>query len=268
MGNTPTLANSAYSAADIAAEAFVAVTQDIAQGAIAQQIVSINCNEGKSLEYCLDCKGWWKNYIDQTPGAIERLITPGQTQQEAIDMLCSAQCDCIAGNIDLSSHIKINMSTFYSSGAEDAFATQIKNSLSQKASSQGGGLDLGGNKQANISKNVTQLYQSMQSDSFKSSVSGLEAIQEVKLNGPGTVLNVRLDEAIDFVSKVLESDSGTQSIVSDLETSIIQATTQILDAGLAQLILIIVQIVVLIVIIIAIAYATNLVFEAYTLVSM
>jgi hypothetical protein len=268
MGNTPSMKNSSYSAADIAAEAYVAVTQDISQGANAQQIVSIECNEGQSLEYCLDCKAWWKNYIDKTPGAIERLITPGQTQQQAIDMLCSAQCDCIAGNIDLSSHIRINMDTFYNSGSADAFATQIKNSLAQKASSQGGALDLGGNNQANMSKQVTQLYESMSSDSFKTSVQGLETIQEVKMSGPGRVLNVRLDEAIDFVSKILQTDSGTQGIVSNLETSIIQSTTQILDAGLAQLILIIVQIVVLIVIIIAVAYASNLVFEAYTLVSM
>jgi hypothetical protein len=270
MGNgvSTSMQNGSYSAAQIAAEAYLAVSQDISQGVIDQQIVSIDCNEGDSLKYCYECNAWWKDYMDSTPGAIEMLVTPGQTQEEAINMLCSTQCDCIVGNIDLSSNIKVNMQTVQNTDSSADFETQIKNSLAQKVSAQGGGLDFGADSQANFSNHVSNLYQGIRSSSVQRALSGLEALQVVTLKGPGHVLNVQLTDAIDYVAKTFQNESSTQNILMDLETSIIQATTQILDAGLAQLILIIVQIVLLIIIIIMIVYSSNLVFEAYTLSDM
>ena len=105
----------------------------------------------------------------------------------------------------------------------------------------------------------------MQSDTFQAAVQGLTAMQIVAVEGTGSVAVVNLSQAVDYISKVLETNSETSTILQKLQNDIIQESTQITKAGLEEIIEWIVQIVLFVVILLVLFYSISLIFEVFSL---
>lgn len=257
MGNgTSTITNAKYSSTTAVAEAYLSVVQDISQGLSAEQVVAIFCDDPKAKELCNTCVARWAEYREKNRTNMSL---------EDLEKLCDPLCNCKMSNIKLGQQISVNLSTFMENTTADSFSNTVMESLAQKASQQGGGFFEIGDRTSNTIETITKLYSEMRSDTFQSSMEDLRAMQTVVLSGPGNVFSVDMTQTLDYVSAILQSNSGTSSILQELSVNILQLSTQVANAGLAQLIAWIVRIVVLIIILTVLFYAINLILQIYSL---
>jgi flagellar biosynthesis protein FlhB len=88
-------------------------------------------------------------------------------------------------------------------------------------------------------------------------------MQIITLQGTGSVAVVNMNQAIDFISTILENNAEVSSELQKLENQIIQESTQITRAGLEEIIEWIIQIVLFVVILFALFYTIDLIFQVY-----
>ena len=163
----------------------------------------------------------------------------------------------------MSQTIVVDFDAFLQDSAKEKFITQINNSLIQAATQKDSGIIASETK--NTEQTVNDLREKMQSDAFQSSLQGLRAMQLVSLEGGGSVAVVDMNQAIKYISSLLENNSDTKSSITQLTNQIVEATTQITLGGLNEIIGWIVQIILFVVILIVLFFAIQLIFEAYTL---
>ena len=251
MGNSSsTVINQKINASKVVTEAYLAITQDIAQGVYSNQKIEILCNKPKGREMCNGCILQLKSY-GFNPYDIERL--------------CSSLCNCKMENVNLGQIISFNSSIFTKASVKQEFETQILNNIAQQSKQQEGGLFIDGDTISNTVKTIDKLFTGMNSSSFQSAVNSMSTIQQVRLSGAGTIINVDMNIATDYISTILETNKETSSSIQELQNNILQLSTQVASAGLTQLIMWIVRIVTLLFIIIVLLYVVNLVFQIYSL---
>lgn len=251
MGNsTSTLINMNKTVTQSVAEVYLAISQDIAQGAAAQQQIAVICNQPSIKQACLDC--------------VESMKKDGKTPEQ-IQRICSAICNCKVDSVNLTQNIVYNSKIFQEYKDNKKFTDMIINSIAQKIDRSQSGISFQGDNVKNSTEITNKLFNSLKSASFQRAMEGIKQVQSVVLTGPGTISVVNMNQAVDFVSEILQTNSETSTILNDQLTTVIQAATQIADAGLSQLIKWIIRIVMLILIIILLFYAINLVFQMYSL---
>jgi hypothetical protein len=243
--------NSIFDASYIVTDALLAITQSIGQNYVSDQIVSIECNNDPSSNYCVNCINGVKNIL-KDPKDIEEV--------------CSMSCKCNVDNIKLSSQINLNMDAFFSSDVKEDFRNQVMNSISQRAESSK--TDIFGvidNRNTNLVENIDKIYASMRTGSFQSDMSLMKTLQTVILKNPGSAVNIDMTQVSNFISKIIKTNKDTSQTLNDLQTSIIQITTQITNAGISQLIIWMVRCILIVFVIIVLAYGINVVFQIYSL---
>jgi len=245
------------SASKVVAEAYLYVTQNIAQGVNNNQIVAINCSDNKTNTLCVNCIQ-----------SVSNLGKEGKETKEEIDklvqQLCITPCNCDISKVDLSQKVSVDFEAFLQADSKNLFKSSIQNSIYNQAYQQQGNLSFD-EKEDTISKIGDELYTNITSSTVQNTLQGLKNLQVIKLNSPGNIVNVDMNQAIDFISKVFENSTQTSTIISQLETEIINAATQISEAGINQLIIIIILLLMIVFSIVIFGFAFNLLIELYTL---
>jgi hypothetical protein len=190
----------------------------------------------------------------------------GKSDKESIEMadkLCTT-CECKEDNINLNQIISVDFTSLLSSDAQEQFKTALTNSIYNKAYQTETNLSFGDNDSTitNISNNILD---KLQSTSVQQSLQAIRNIQIVQLNSPGSVTNVDFQQSINFVSSILETDDQISGILNDLETQIINASEQVTEAGINQVIVDIVLIIMIVIALIIFIFSFNLLIELYTL---
>jgi hypothetical protein len=253
------ITTSSINASRVVAEAYLSIVQDISQNLFAYQNIDINCQEKTKGNLCLGCISSWEN------GYFKKHKMDLKKRAEFIRNACKTACECSLNNVNMNQNITINFNAFLENDANDTFKTQIMNSINQNAEANNTGVFEFGNRLNDTISTINKIYEKMKTDTVQKSLQTLSVGQNIKIIGPSRMINVNMNQAIDYVSKILISNKETSSLILDLQINILTLTTQVTNAGLQQLIVIIVRIIMLILIIILLLYSINLFIQLYTL---
>ena len=246
--------NYSYSATKVVTDVFIDITQQISQGLSALQIVNVDCNSNGAGQNCLDCIQAWKK-LSNDPNI------PKKT--------CNSVCVCKVENIDMDQNIVLNLDSWLSYSNKDDFLKKINSSISQNAQSSGQSLypngDSSGDRQTNITNVTNNIFDAMKSTTFQQAIQSIKTLQIINLQGGGSITNVNLNDFAQYFGQILQNNTDTSSLITQLDASMIQLSTSVTDAGLARLILWIVRIIVAVIILIVLFYAIGLIFQIYTL---
>lgn len=227
-------------------EAYLSITQDVSQGVYALQLVSLDCG-GKTGENCLNCISSIKELKDKTSD------------------ICKPVCECSISNIDLSQQISVNFSSFMESKDSKDFQNNLLNSIYIQAQQTKNPLNFD-NKMTDITTNVNKIYTEMRTEKFQSSIQSLRTMQIVSLRGAGNISTVNTKLAINFISDILLNNSTISKAATDLTNTIVNSTYQAANAGINQVISLVVQGFFLFFIIIILFFIIQQSFQIYNLV--
>lgn len=235
-------------------EAYLAITQDISQSLENHQLIRLSCDSDDKRIQCDQCTKWWFNHGSS--------FKPPPSS-DYINKICAPVCRCDVKNVDMSQVIVINFSAFTQDSARSRFFNQVTNSLAQKATQEDSGIVSSNTK--NSRNTINDIFNKMQSSTIQSAIQGLTSMQIIDVRGPSSVAVVNMNQAIDFISTILENNSETNTVLQELKDTVITESTQITKAGLQQVIEWVVQIVLFVVILFVLLYTINLIFEVYYL---
>lgn len=231
----------------IVTQAYLNITQNITQGITNEQLVNIDC--GKDTSTCLDCVENAKKY--------------GLN----VDKVCNI-CFCRFENIDMENIISIDFDAFLNSSTEDSFQNQIENSLTQNAVQTGTRLFNTDEGLRTLSENSNRIYNEMRTESFQTSLQELRNFQVINMVGQNSsIINVDMDIAIEFISAALLDNTNISNILNDMQTQILQMTTEVIKGGFSMIISWIVTIVTLIIIAMFFLFGFNLIMQVIQLYS-
>ena len=241
MGNQPSATEShkAISATRAVAETYLSFMQNISQGSFANQVVAVNCNYDPENFGCIDC----------IQGLKDSYVRDGlKPDLEYISAACKPACECKIENVKLRQDITVDLSADLSAVASSDFTMRAINNIYAQA--QQSGTDMFGiasrtSATKTSQESITEIFSKIQQGVFQESIQGLQTLQNVTLSGPGNIATVDMTSAVDYVSNVLMSSEDVASLLTKTQTEMLALTLQVIDAGFAQLILIIVQIVML-----------------------
>ena len=196
-----TLSSGSITATKIVTQSIINVTQDISQGIIDFQKLDINCSNNDT---CLDC--------------IKTLSDLKNTEK-----MCPS-CYCTAQNISMNEVISLNFSTLFENSQQNNFVNQVKNSIKEAATYTGTSLSndslKDGSDTLQIAQNIINTMQS--STTFQTSIQELKSYQFVDMTGKSTsLINVKLDVAIDFISKVITNNKEVSTVVNSLDNNLV-----------------------------------------------
>ena len=251
------MSNKSYSTTKVVTDAYLAVTQNLSQSLEAQQLLALRCDSPEKASNCEKCLTWW----DQHRGNFNK--SPKQAWPDFVNGMCAPVCNCHVNDLTMGQTITINFSSFLKSGAQKQFFNQIKNSLAQKASQNGGGLP--SDQTSNISDTSNDLYTAMRNETFQSSLQGLSAMQVVSVQGPSSVVTVNLTQAIDFISNMIESNSVVNNAVNNLDNKILEISSRITTGSMNEIIEWIIQIVLFVIILVVLFFSIDLIIDTLTL---
>jgi len=236
-------------------EAYLSIVQDISQSIETVSIIAVDCSSDTKQKNCARCLLWFAENQPDVP------------TQDVIQ-LCDPACTCRIDKVRATQNIVVNFSAFLSTSSKSMFATQLTNSLDQQASQTSSSNPFNRNpSETSSSSAIDSMYDRMASDSFQSAVQGLTALQTIYLRDAGQVTVVDLNQAITFISKILETNDETKSSLLQLQTSIIQQTTQITKGGLEAVIDLLIQLLLCVVVIGVAAFSLNLILEILSLIN-
>lgn len=230
-------------------QAYLNITQDITQGSISHQLLDINCV--KNNDTCNKCIETAKKY------------GLGNGDYSTI---CNV-CFCTLENVNMNNVITINMDAFLSSTGSD-FAQQVQNALVNQVGSGNGFLfnTKGSNGLTALSDSSKDMHQQIQNSSIQKSLQDLKNFQIISIKTPNSsLINVDLDLAVNFISNILQQNTATSSILSNINSTIIQLTTQEQTNSLNVIISWIVTLVVVGLMIVVSLFMVNIVMENLSL---
>lgn len=254
-----TIVDSISTSVKAVTDAYISISQDFSQSAEIGQVISVNCTEGKKAGGCLACETRWKGLIDKNPSAI-----PSEGADKFIEKSCSYMCDCNLSDIDLSQRININWKIFAEASTSDKFQTLVKDSLAQQAKAKSKPLNFG-NKESNINKVINNVYTHLKSDTMQKALQALQDQQQLIFSGAGSLASVTMTQASNYIANTLLLDSQMTDLLTEMETNVLQASTEVTNAGLAELALLLLRIIAFVIVLIVLFYSINLVFEIYSL---
>ena len=148
-------------------EAYLSVTQDIAQSVLAVQVVSLDCKPTGSTDPCLNCIKNMKKIWEDGGWKIN---------DQEIANLCKVQCTCKIEKINLDQNIAVNFKAFQETDVQAKFVTQVMNSIYAQASQEGSSiypLDNGDRVKA-VETTVQDIYSKMCLNSVQESLQSLK----------------------------------------------------------------------------------------------
>lgn len=216
-------------------EAYLAITQDIAQGVAVKQIISTNCfPEGNA---CLECVKYLKEGFEN-----EGKYTVEEINEKVAD-LCKYTCDCNITQVNLETLAAINFEAMNAANAFELFLVQVENSLFvQAANNDGNGLFGLESEQADLEVSVQHMYEALTTEVFQETVQKLKTLQVIELEGPGNIAHVDMRIATEFISNVIQTSQVTQAALSELEANMVAMAVEVANAGLMSIIEIIIWI--------------------------
>lgn len=178
--------------------------------------------------------------------------------------MCASVCDCEISNIELSQLVSIDFTSDMSQTTFDQFKQNFDYNLFSKAYQKDSKFfNVTPEKNENITKSLQKIHQEMYTSSFQSSVQKVVATQSLTVYA-NHVYGVKMNNVVNAVSSVIQSNSVLNKAVSKLSIQIIQISTQITESAIVGIVELIVKIVVLLVFFILLSYILNLFFMMIT----
>lgn len=222
----------------VLADTIVSMTQDISQGIQASQIVSLNChntrdpklpNQPSFQERCAQCVEFWTSR--------ERAAGVTKPDQAEISQTCKYVCSCRIQDVNLRQVVAVNFRSLQETNRQQEFFATFIDNLVLEASAEGvHGLPDPAKIDA-VQKKVNEVYELLVSDTVQQSLQSLEAVQVLRLRGPGLISAVDMNQMINMVSTVLQSITFVTEASAFISQQLINNTE--LKAGWEQIILLV-----------------------------
>lgn len=227
-------------------QAYLNITQSTTQGFYNQQVVDVDCRKD-SVE-CNRCIQLANEY--------------GLVTNNNYSNACPV-CFCTLENINLSSIIKLDLTSFQTTSASISFGQQVINSITQKAGEAGKQLfNFTDDAKKSLIENANSIYSIISKTSVQQSLEQLNEFQILALRGSNTqAINVNLNVATTFISKVFQSNLQNSSALSSMENTILQISTSTMESGFASIISIIVTLAVIFIIGLTGIFAFNIILQ-------
>ncbi len=215
-----TVASGNISSTGLVTQAYLNITQNITQGVLGEQLINVDCKKNTSA--CNKCISVVKQY--------------GLADGDDYSRICNV-CFCTLENVNINNIITIDFNAFISTDQTQEFEQQIQNSLTQQALISGSTLFNTDSNLTALNETSNEMYSEMRQSSFQNSLQELKNFQILSINNPNSsVINVDLDLTINFISKILQQNEGTSSILDKYDQSIIQLTSKTVQGSLAVVI--------------------------------
>jgi hypothetical protein len=237
-----------YSSTSIVSDAMLAVVQDIHQGVNADEVISVRCDGTQ----CQDCISNIKKIFPNS--------SPSQTKSA-----CFPICSCVIDGINMSEQISVNFQAFQTQSGQADFVAQIKNALTLRAKQQGGDIFTAPDREKATTDTALRIHQYISENMIEKITQAFAASQVLELTGPGKITNASLAGAKKVLQTSIESETGLADDLTQLTENIIALTTEVTNAGLAEVIKWIVRIVLIIVLVMAIGFGGSYVTEFWSL---
>lgn len=245
-----TVSSGNISSTSLVTQAYLNITQSITQGVLGEQLINVECKKNTSA--CNKCIAVAKQY--------------GLGDRDNYSKICNV-CFCTLENVNMNNIITIDFSAFTSTDQTEEFKQQIQNSLTQQASISGTTLFDTSDVTLNaLNKTSSDMYNAMKQSSFQNSLQELKNFQILSLNNPNSsVINVDLDLTVDFISKILQQNKTTSSMLDKFDKSIVQITTQTVQGALTIVISWIVTLFVIAIIVAFFIFGISIVMQVFEL---
>ena len=233
-------------------ESYFTVVQDMAQGVLTNQVVSVDCSRDAGGQQCLRCIQATKN-IEPNPDSIKET--------------CKDVCECTVSGINFNQMISFDSAIFAQAQSQQKFRDQVITNMKIQAIEKKSPVAIPDSNKI-ITQNITDLYSSMNTSSFQSAVNELKAMQVVQLKGSGRIVNVDMNMAIRYASKIIMSTESMAESVNSIQSQIdasMENTTQGLLDFIVNAIMMILAIIIGVAILAAIFYLGS---QALTLIVM
>ena len=184
--------------------------------------------------------------------------------------LCSFHRTCEIDNVVLGQTITITAETTSKDEYKDDFKNNLDNSAKQNAYNNDTKYSSGSIWDSDYEKNyediTTNLFDSVNDQSFNQQILDMIVSQNVSVIGGRKLSTVNLSEFQDLVYSQISNLFADDENVNDLATSTIEASTQVTESGLSELIMWIVYIVLIIAIVILLLWIINMFENVYTII--
>ena len=244
-----TVSSGNISSTSLVTQAYLNMVQGITQGILGHQLINVDCK--KNTEACNKCIEVANKYDLATKGDYSKI--------------CNV-CFCTLENVNIKNLITINFDAFSKSDQTTEFQQQVRNSLTQKASSSGAVLFGTEKTQNSLNETSAKMYNEMKLDSFQNSLQELRNFQVLSINNPNSsVINVDLDLTIAYISKILQENKETSELLDTFDNNILQITTQVVESAITTLISWMITLMILIIVIIFFVFGINIVMQVFSL---
>jgi hypothetical protein len=244
-----TVSSGNISSTSLVTQAYLNITQSITQGVLGHQLINVDCK--KNTESCNKCIETAKKYALNADGDYSKI--------------CNV-CLCTLENVNIKNVITIDVDAFTKTDQSLEFQKQVRNSLTQKSASSGSTLFTTEDRLNSLNNTSAKMYSAMEDVIFQNSLQELKNFQVLNINNPNSsVINVDIDLTIDFISKLLQQNTSTSSILEEYDTNILQITTQIIESVTTTIISWIVTLFIITIVIIFFVFGINIIMQVFSL---
>ena len=244
-----TVSSGNISSTSLVTQAYLNMSQGITQGVIGRQLINVDCK--KNTEACNKCIEVANKYDLATKGDYSKI--------------CNV-CFCTLENVNMKNIITIDFNAIMKSSTSTEFEQQVRNSLTQKASSSGAVLFGTEATKKSLDETSAKMYGAIKNVTFQNSLQELRNFQVLSVNNPNSsVINVDLDLTIDYISKILQENKTTSEILGSFDNNIIQMTTQVIESAMTTLISWMITLMILIIVIVFFVFGINIVMQVFSL---
>jgi len=244
---------------NVVARSIINITQDITQGTLNEQIVSVDCTSGKDV--CQQCLGMYIDLYNLDP-----LTDTSDRMRRIKDDECAFACQCSVENVNLTQIIKLDFKTNLKASNLENFKKQLWNELYVSAKQSMVGFQPSSASTTSVNKSITNLYTKLQTDEMQIALASIKTAQTVSFKGPGLITNVSMDMCVDYVAQALLTNDSITSDISDIKNEIMVMSSEVIKSGLGTLITIMIQLFAVVVGIIALLFLINRVVNLYVLI--
>jgi hypothetical protein len=263
MGRTTSKKIGLSSSVQSIAESYLSMAQDLTQTASVQQIASINCGTTDKGGSCMSCTKLYMETLNKFP--VDSISTL-QEKSDYIKKSCKTSCVCEISNLNMEQNININYATFAGNSTSESFVTNVRNSVTQKASSNKQSFVTSPpNKMNTFETTIQKIYKRMKSKTMQKSLQSLQAHQNFTMTGAGKSANISQKQAMKVVSSILMLDKQMASLITELEANVLELSVMVANAGLAEMAMWLVKLIMMVVILVVLLYIITLIFQIYTL---
>jgi len=240
----------------VLSDTVISISQNIAQSATSAQVIRVDCSLPGTSEICLRCIQAFRNL---------QISRNEEIDEDFIRDTCKSSCICEVSDVFENAQVSCNFDALQTSITAEDFSAAFDDNLYTEASKKGVPLPGMGSSQEARNSALSEVLNTLQSDTVQTSLQSIATVQNIELIGPGSVTSVDMNTMVSMVSTILLSNTQASESINKLSTILRNEVFQVTEAGFAQIILRFVQIIIIIVLLVLSGFIFQLFLQLYTL---